>query len=784
MAAFTEGYSKTYGVAAPNHLGTIISKVIAARMMASDEQRSAAKKAQEQGLSLEDFGITQGYFFKKALVHEFGGEFVDRKKESLKKLINTKRILKSKKKIHVATLNFLRDKVQLNKSQSFAKKFENLIPKAEVVPNTEEEVATVASGTPVKKRNTQSQLLQAVTEIAKSLQSTAASINKTVDKNASIASGVVSMQKNVVVEISRRTDDLGDKLDAISDAINHQTALIAENAQKAKARRVEGSAERTMNTGFTERDDKAYTKINERMFQSTSEKMLSDGLSNARTNPTEDVPEAEGGATIISGSDRGYKAMTPQGTPFTAHGTEAMISSEGGTQVVPLDNRATDGIVGNEVTSGTKELYPNREGGGNVETIKSGSDPWNQTVATTSFVDIGNLTKSSPSSEKRKSGVQDAIDAMEIAYNVAGGTLFDSIIRFKAEAGSLDPKVEARTDQTLRALAPAFGLTGSTVLKGSEAVAYASRSSSKHGGPPPLPPIEEKRKNKGLVGKTMDLFKGLWDTIRGKGKDPNVKPETNVSPTSYSKGQIHAAKVMYRQARERGLGHEAAIALVAQIGRETSLDIDLILGTHDDGGVLAHGGISWQGGREEVLFQALRDRGIEGSVEGLKNSGDEGLRANVDAMVNEIKGGGPQYAEIDKLLKKDNLSIEEQRTLHRLFKEVYIRYDKTIPLSRSHKWSGHVEKMLQSSSQLFGPNHTSQNNLFTSNQVDPSGLGYVPGVDDNMAAVEILNIPLENKSAYTTQLAREGSNSVEGNDDALGLQNLYANQQTHLVNWT
>ena len=92
--------------------------------------------------------------------------------------------------------------------------------------------------------------------------------------------------------------------------------------------------------------------------------------------------------------------------------------------------------------------------------------------------------------------------------------------------------------------------------------------------------------------------------------------------------------------------------------------------------------------------------------------------------------------------------------------------------------------MLQSSSQLFGPNHPSQNNLFTSNQVDPSGLGYVPGVDDNMAAVEILNIPLENKSAYTTQLAREGSNSVEGNDDALGLQNLYANQQTHLVNWT
>ncbi len=783
MAAFTEGYSKAYGVQSPDHLGTIISKVIAARMMASDEQRSAAKKAQEQGLSLEDFGITQGYFFKKALVHEFGGEFVDRKKESLKKLINAKRILKSKKKIHVATLNFLRDKVQLNKSQSFAKKFENLIPKAEVIPNTEEEVATVASGTPVKKRNTQSQLLQAVTEIAKSLQSTAASINKTVDKNASIASGVVSMQKNVVVEISRRTDDLGDKLDAISDAINHQTALIAENAQKAKARRVEGSAERTMNTGFTERDDKAYTKINERMFQSTSEKMLSDGLSNARTNPTDDVPEAEGGATIISGSDSGYKAKTPQGTPFIAHGTEAMIPDKDGTQIIPLNNRATDGIVGNEVTSGTKELYPNREGGGNVETIKTGSDPWNQAVATTSFVDIGNLTQSSPSSEKRKSGVQDAIDAMEIAYNVAGGTLFDSIVRFKAEAGNLSPEVEARTDQTLRALAPAFGLKGSTVLKGAEAVAYTSRSSNKQGGPPPLPPIEE-RKKKGLIGKTIDMFKGIWNKIRGKDQNPNVKPETNVTSTSYTKGQIHAAKVMYRQARARGLGHEAAIALVAQIGRETSLDIDLILGTHDDGGVLAHGGISWQGGREEVLFQALRDRGIEGSVEGLKDSGDEGLRANVDAMVNEIESGGQQYAEIDRLLKKDNLTMEEQRTLHRLFKEIYIRYDKTIPLSRSHKWSGHVEKMLQSSSQLFGPNHPSQNNLFTSNPVDPSGLGYVPGVDDNMAAVEILNIPLENNSAHTTQLAREGSNSVEGNDGALGLQKLYYNQQSRLVEFT
>ena len=89
MAAFTEGFSNVSGGEGkgPAHLGRVIGMVLEARQMASDERREAQKKLSEQAphLSLEDFGIDKGYFFKKALQHNFGGAFIDRKKDSLKK---------------------------------------------------------------------------------------------------------------------------------------------------------------------------------------------------------------------------------------------------------------------------------------------------------------------------------------------------------------------------------------------------------------------------------------------------------------------------------------------------------------------------------------------------------------------------------------------------------------------------------------------------------------------------------------------------------------------------
>jgi hypothetical protein len=66
MAAFTEGFTDTSGQ--KDHIGAIISKVLAARQMAEQERNYAQEQLQKQDpdASLEDFGIKRGYFFKKA----------------------------------------------------------------------------------------------------------------------------------------------------------------------------------------------------------------------------------------------------------------------------------------------------------------------------------------------------------------------------------------------------------------------------------------------------------------------------------------------------------------------------------------------------------------------------------------------------------------------------------------------------------------------------------------------------------------------------------------------
>ena len=60
---------------------------------------------------------------------------------------------------------------------------------------------------------------------------------------------------------------------------------------------------------------------------------------------------AEKGATVIHGSKNGYN-VDIGGTTVNAHGTELVTSAEKGVQITPLDNFATDGIQGNEVTPG------------------------------------------------------------------------------------------------------------------------------------------------------------------------------------------------------------------------------------------------------------------------------------------------------------------------------------------------------------------------------------------------------------------------------------------------
>jgi len=80
MAAGTVSYTDTRGN--KDYLGMIASqigkRVKQASNMAAEERAFAAKRAEEQGTSLEEAGIGKGYFFKRALGSRFGGDKIAR----------------------------------------------------------------------------------------------------------------------------------------------------------------------------------------------------------------------------------------------------------------------------------------------------------------------------------------------------------------------------------------------------------------------------------------------------------------------------------------------------------------------------------------------------------------------------------------------------------------------------------------------------------------------------------------------------------------------------------
>jgi len=179
----------------------------------------------------------------------------------------------------------------------------------------------------------------------------------------------------------------------------------------------------------------------------------------------------------------------------------------------------------------------------------------------------------------------------------------------------------------------------------------------------------------------------------------STRPSGN---TGGSQTQMEVAQTLVTEFKAQGLSGEGAKLATAEIGRENSLNINTILGTHDDGGVTAYGAISWQGGRERVLFDELRSRGIAPTKEGLARSGDEGIKANAAAMVKEMKSRG--NTELLGLLQKQSLTNAEKDKVRQLMKDQYFVYNQSIPIQRSRDWYDRVNSFgLQSMVQTAPP---------------------------------------------------------------------------------
>ena len=775
MAAFTEGFENVSdrGEGASQHLGKAIGMVLEARQLASNERREAQRKLSEQAphLTLEDFGIDKGYFFKKALQHNFGGEFVDQKKQSLKKLLSARRILKSKKKLYVTTRNFLRDniKVDSGRAASFRKKFDY---KLEVetpagLEDSSKKVAKAASGGGGRPK-TKQDFLTAVTEIAKSLQSTAQSINNAVDQNTGIASGIVTSQKNIVVEISHRTDRVTDKLEAIAAAVNQQTEFLKRAKTTAKIDKKEAKSElKRVEGSFTRGSDSLGTKEDESMQMSTSESTVA----NRSRTTSEQLPDPwmEKGGVIIDGPDTGYKTTTPTGVPFTAHGKEWMGPAPGGgTQIIPIDNRATDGIAGNEVTPGGDLMA---EKGMKIPPLPDFESLTPLTgLSKLNLNSFKNAAKTVPTTTTTttsgsSSGGQDIIDAMELPFRAVGASLLKVTGDVRNRLGEVSPSADAKLNNISNVLASSFGLSTQDVAPSKasgDANARVRGSLAKQ-----EKVFEQIEKNVNWRQAVRNFIGNKWNqtgNFINTTKDSVTRGVDHLLGRNKEFSQKEIATIFIKEFKKQGLSDIGAQLATAEFMRESSLLQSNVLGSHMDGNERAWGAGSWQLDRDDALFKHLNEKyGI--TPESFASSGKEGIQGQASFMLEEMRN-----KELLTLLKKPSLNEEEKTRVRHLFKEAYFRYAESIPLDRSESALKDIHKLLGIETSNL---QSSTKDIFSSDNFLEAFK------NDSNSAVEIVNLnlgesgSLASSTSYTDQLNTGADTLGEGSEWPLEIASYY-----------
>lgn len=608
MAAFTEGFQDTTG--GKSHLGSLISKAIAARRFAEDERKLAEEKAKKAGYdSLEEIGVEKGYFFKAALKSKFGGSYLTGKKQDIKAAVDRVKLLKNPKS---QFWNFVdnrdsegKEVKKLNEVERFRKQFDNYAfvsakrppekevkAETEVVPKkmspfqleqsrkakteeamlakTEAKIAKAASGGG-GGRVTREDILTAVTAIASSLEKTAQSINNTIGETKVIADGVQAIRTDVVTQLSERTDSIENKLDAIVAAINAQTDLqkkqvdqaedsgkISEQKQQGKAAD-SGDFDDLMTAEDESADDKLGSELN--LGDPSPAATSAQDIEFQQQDMYRKPPEAETGG-IISGPDEGYLAKL--------HGDE---------MVIPLDNNYTQGqpsaMDGKvrpvpETPAIPKKSY---ETGTPAQPSSLGSK--------VGFTQL-DLGMGSKSSSKSDSLAQPLMDAMSLPMMVAGGTILSSVSNLINQLGPENADVSGEIAQIARPIAQVFGLPNNLVNK-------ATRNS---GGGESSRETQDESKNE----KKKNFFSNLFDKLKNiaTGNNSNNSgggggPSTPLS--SDASGDMNTGAEMLVSA---GVPERGAAMLAGNIQQESSWQGQRDWGQVMGDGTSRNGGlVSW-----------------------------------------------------------------------------------------------------------------------------------------------------------------------------------------------
>lgn len=541
MSAGTESSIDTRGYNGTNYVGNIVEKVLLARQLAENERKFASKKAEEAGTSLEEAGIDKGYFFKKALAGEFGGNYLDRKKGQLRNVVKKYKIAKRLTKDPKATFKFikplLKKKVASAQTSMFRAKFDYMYsddvnrptPQSPKVGNTAKKIQKATSGR--SNRVSKEELLSALTGIVDSLNKTAQSIGKA---TAGISSGVISAAKaqvELVEQLKLRNTTLEDKLDKIALAIANQTQFQRQSVSKANTKQSEDKLEAIQDTSSTEVPDDTQTAVNETQVSQLSQNITP--TTNIVNNPSIErpaggypslsemgkagmyVPQAETGG-IISGPDSGYLAKL--------HGDE---------MVVPINNNYTQG----EPSAMDGKVRPK----------PSGSSRSNKGIKTSSLPSFERGTKPSslPSFEKgtTKSSVggrfgfgitnmrgiasggttqssamaQPLVDAMSLPMMASGGSILATVSKLMTSMGSEGESIAPEIERITRPIADVFGLPSSIVKKTKQNIGSKTNTDSLD----KETEADDGKSKKNIFAKLMDGFGAMLDKMKESINDPN-----------------------------------------------------------------------------------------------------------------------------------------------------------------------------------------------------------------------------------------------------------------------
>lgn len=491
MAAFTEGFSY-HG----NNID-VVSKVMAARSMAKAEREYAEKTlaAQQKNvpdddkLKLEDFGIKKGYFFRKALKHEFGGDYYLRKKEKVSDIISRVKLLKNPRKNFSKLFEKRKPTTKFSRFRSqFDYNFETSDPavqaKSPKIPGTAKKIqkATTGSG----KRISREQLLDSISGIVKSIESVADSIQSS---SSEVKQNIISSniaQTNIAEQLKSRNDTLSDKLDKIAAAISQQTQLQKQTVDKREDRQRETQLEAQKDVARTitpddlttpEDESLQDTNVDNDITPTTSitniQNLVPDAYSQRNAWREEmmsraNMPQLERGG-IVSGPDSGYLAKL--------HGDE---------MIVPLDNNYTQGQP-SAVDGKTRKKPQMFEKGTSGVGGKFG-------FGATRNLGIGNTFASNITNMS-----QPLVDAMSLPMMVAGGSVVAATTNLMKNLGDSGEELRPEIEKFSRPISDAFGVPPTVMNKAKAGTVKGKKEEDKAGEV-----SGESKKN--IISKMMEGF--------------------------------------------------------------------------------------------------------------------------------------------------------------------------------------------------------------------------------------------------------------------------------------